>query len=135
SLCLFSFLVFFFFQAEDGIRDLYVTGVQTCALPIFHLCGAEDADRLAVRVLGHQAGGLRPSRPDGLPPALQRGAAHRGVRAPGGCPGPRRGAGPRRLTARPSGKLARAELRPNGVATLYGTPWRGRYLVCWKPEA
>src|SRR2546430_5315772 len=29
-LCLF----FFFFQAEDGIRDLTVTGVQTCALPI-----------------------------------------------------------------------------------------------------
>src|SRR5256886_12673440 len=29
------FLVFFFFQAEDGIRDLTVTGVQTCALPIF----------------------------------------------------------------------------------------------------
>src|SRR6266403_5849725 len=27
---------FFFFQAEDGIRDLYVTGVQTCALPIFY---------------------------------------------------------------------------------------------------
>src|SRR6266496_4565841 len=27
-------LHFFFFQAEDGIRDLYVTGVQTCALPI-----------------------------------------------------------------------------------------------------
>src|SRR5690349_22218600 len=31
SLC---FFFFFFFQAEDGIRDLYVTGVQTCALPI-----------------------------------------------------------------------------------------------------
>src|SRR2546430_11998650 len=30
-------MVFFFFQAEDGIRDLTVTGVQTCALPIF--CG------------------------------------------------------------------------------------------------
>ena len=31
------FLVFFFFffQAEDGIRDTSVTGVQTCALPIF----------------------------------------------------------------------------------------------------
>src|SRR5690349_23319105 len=29
-----AFLFFFFFQAEDGIRDLYVTGVQTCALPI-----------------------------------------------------------------------------------------------------
>src|SRR5256886_7103587 len=27
-------LIFFFFQAEDGIRDLTVTGVQTCALPI-----------------------------------------------------------------------------------------------------
>src|SRR5437764_10029653 len=26
---------FFFFQAEDGIRDTSVTGVQTCALPIF----------------------------------------------------------------------------------------------------
>src|SRR2546422_6184467 len=26
----------FFFQAEDGIRDVAVTGVQTCALPIFH---------------------------------------------------------------------------------------------------
>src|SRR2546429_4454876 len=29
------FYVFFFFQAEDGIRDVAVTGVQTCALPIF----------------------------------------------------------------------------------------------------
>src|SRR6267143_4972152 len=28
-------LFFFFFQAEDGIRDGTVTGVQTCALPIF----------------------------------------------------------------------------------------------------
>src|SRR5256886_12243597 len=28
------YCVFFFFQAEDGIRDLTVTGVQTCALPI-----------------------------------------------------------------------------------------------------
>src|SRR5690606_40928920 len=28
------FLYFFFFQAEDGIRDFHVTGVQTCALPI-----------------------------------------------------------------------------------------------------
>src|SRR5256885_5130693 len=28
-------LLFFFFQAEDGIRDYKVTGVQTCALPIF----------------------------------------------------------------------------------------------------
>src|SRR5204862_5948945 len=33
---LISSCIFFFFQAEDGIRDLYVTGVQTCALPISH---------------------------------------------------------------------------------------------------
>src|SRR5688572_32435387 len=32
--CYFDLLLFFFFQAEDGIRDLTVTGVQTCALPI-----------------------------------------------------------------------------------------------------
>src|SRR5206468_7530800 len=29
----------FFFQAEDGIRDLIVTGVQTCALPISNVSG------------------------------------------------------------------------------------------------
>src|SRR2546430_8275727 len=34
-------LFFFFFQAEDGIRDLTVTGVQTCALPISLLIGPE----------------------------------------------------------------------------------------------
>src|SRR5204862_5769236 len=33
SIKFFSFF-FLFFQAEDGIRDLYATGVQTCALPI-----------------------------------------------------------------------------------------------------
>src|SRR5437879_13437661 len=35
TLCVCSFIIyFFFFQAEDGIRDTSVTGVQTCALPI-----------------------------------------------------------------------------------------------------
>src|SRR5207245_8110675 len=33
-----------FFQAEDGIRDATVTGVQTCALPIFVLFHFTDAD-------------------------------------------------------------------------------------------
>src|SRR5437764_6565218 len=33
--CLSDFFFFFFFQAEDGIRDTSVTGVQTCALPIY----------------------------------------------------------------------------------------------------
>src|SRR2546430_7654432 len=32
---------FFFFQAEDGIRDLTVTGVQTCALPILMHAGLQ----------------------------------------------------------------------------------------------
>src|SRR5258707_8897229 len=36
ALCDISFLYLFFFQAEDGIRDIGVTGVQTCALPISH---------------------------------------------------------------------------------------------------
>src|SRR6266851_8656132 len=34
SVICFLCLLFFFFQAEDGIRDRDVTGVQTCALPI-----------------------------------------------------------------------------------------------------
>src|SRR6266567_7280280 len=37
-------VVFFFFQAEDGIRDLTVTGVQTCALPI---CSRQSRSRSA----------------------------------------------------------------------------------------
>src|SRR2546421_9034780 len=48
---------FFFFQAEDGIRDLIVTGVQTCALPIStrvharlgHARAAGSADRCDLR--------------------------------------------------------------------------------------
>src|SRR5690606_6529439 len=36
--------IFFFFQAEDGIRDFHVTGVQTCALPI---CGQQQRVALA----------------------------------------------------------------------------------------
>src|SRR2546430_6966798 len=55
------FCWFFFFQAEDGIRDLTVTGVQTCALPIFpdigeiSLAGVPRAELEAhlTRELGH----------------------------------------------------------------------------------
>src|SRR5256885_2065193 len=42
-------VVFFFFQAEDGIRDYKVTGVQTCALPIsvaHNADHAQSADRI-----------------------------------------------------------------------------------------
>src|SRR3989454_10945538 len=37
---------FFFFQAEDGIRDYKVTGVQTCALPILRCVGCGDDDQI-----------------------------------------------------------------------------------------
>src|SRR5207244_5908962 len=43
--CLFDFF-FFFFQAEDGIRDDLVTGVQTCALPICTLTGDYNLGRV-----------------------------------------------------------------------------------------
>src|SRR5256885_5544320 len=38
--------LFFFFQAEDGIRDYKVTGVQTCALPISHHRSPPSTDQL-----------------------------------------------------------------------------------------
>src|SRR5436190_19929235 len=47
------FFFFFFFQAEDGIRDHCVTGVQTCALPIFGVRLGQDEVGLAARLLLH----------------------------------------------------------------------------------
>src|SRR5690349_14445725 len=44
-----SLVPFFFFQAEDGIRDLYVTGVQTCALPI---CSSRNVPPRALEPAG-----------------------------------------------------------------------------------
>src|SRR5947208_10293209 len=38
------YILFFFFQAEDGIRDDLVTGVQTCALPIWGRLVCVDAE-------------------------------------------------------------------------------------------
>src|SRR3712207_7161047 len=49
---------FFFFQAEDGIRDIGVTGVQTCALPIFEhgpAKGAEDRSGGDLAVVDREA--------------------------------------------------------------------------------
>src|SRR5687768_17958130 len=74
----FFFFFFFFFQAEDGIRDVAVTGVQTCALPIWaHRRRGQRAARhrrRRARVLGggdprdvrggRRAAGLRRRRPD-----------------------------------------------------------------------
>src|SRR2546430_8962528 len=49
------FIMFFFFQAEDGIRDLTVTGVQTCALPIYRNL---DTPALAGMPAAAYAGGV-----------------------------------------------------------------------------
>src|SRR5438270_5868482 len=43
------FVFVFFFQAEDGIRDLTVTGVQTCALPISSKAGSQAAAARSIR--------------------------------------------------------------------------------------
>src|SRR3712207_8612323 len=64
--------IFFFFQAEDGIRDIGVTGVQTCALPIFR-GGARAPPRRAARALLPHARlvrGLRGPRAGDLPARL-----------------------------------------------------------------
>src|SRR5688572_31004582 len=67
-------LFFFFFQAEDGIRDLTVTGVQTCALPIWAMTqrvrdhpGAEqDRERVASSPVARPAGRRRAVRGCGV---------------------------------------------------------------------
>src|SRR5436305_6506137 len=47
-------VVDFFFQAEDGIRDADVTGVQTCALPILRVMEIVGAESECVRVLAEE---------------------------------------------------------------------------------
>src|SRR2546430_8649215 len=62
----------FFFQAEDGIRDLTVTGVQTCALPISRR-QRERADELLNRVATgpeDRPPSSRCTRPVGVGPAF-----------------------------------------------------------------
>src|SRR5207249_6477472 len=62
---------FFFFQAEDGIRDRNVTGVQTCALPIFHRVasascrGSDDVREAALDPAEVQAADDRQGQADG----------------------------------------------------------------------
>src|SRR5256884_4196566 len=67
-------IVFFFFQAEDGIRDVAVTGVQTCALPI---C-ADEPGGYAGRTRGatqeSQWSGSRSDEADASPGSRERGA-------------------------------------------------------------
>src|SRR2546421_3807921 len=76
-----SVFFFFFFQAEDGIRDLIVTGVQTCALPISAGVGLEDRQD----ILGHKSGRITThySAPEigSLVAAVNRIADSRGIHA------------------------------------------------------
>src|SRR2546430_5533680 len=81
------FVFFFFFQAEDGIRDLTVTGVQTCALPI-----------------------CRWSAWSALPPCAC--TPRTGESARRGAPLPRRGAGSGRSEERRVGKECRSRWSP-----------------------
>src|SRR2546426_6064260 len=93
-----SFL-FFFFQAEDGIRDYKVTGVQTCALPISLRAPAAGSRARAPRLQGREppgaaapgAGRLAPhlvvlAAPDAgrLPRGRRGGGGGRGARGRGG---------------------------------------------------
>src|SRR5260370_34535411 len=57
--------MFFFFQAEDGIRDSSVTGVQTCALPITGYDHRVGRGRLAEEKGGGVGGGFRSGHADG----------------------------------------------------------------------
>src|SRR6266853_4687322 len=63
-------LFFFFFQAEDGIRDLTVTGVQTCALPI--LAGPSTRPRSRPPRCARSGGSPRAPLPRSKPPAGKR---------------------------------------------------------------
>src|SRR5947208_10922743 len=73
--------MFFFFQAEDGIRDDLVTGVQTCALPIYR--GGED-HRPTHRLRRRAAPRVAAWGPPAAPPGWPVGAAH--LRSTAGSP-------------------------------------------------
>src|SRR2546427_8024731 len=62
--------MFFFFQAEDGIRDLTVTGVQTCALPILLRLGGSVL--LCLGYIGIGSAGQGGSALVGVSPAMTR---------------------------------------------------------------
>src|SRR5690606_40265207 len=63
----------FFFQAEDGIRDFHVTGVQTCALPIFRIVasGVGNISESDIRMAA-DVGAIIYGFSIELPPAVKR---------------------------------------------------------------
>src|SRR6266436_6834201 len=54
----------FFFQAEDGIRDVAVSGVQTCALPIWLILGSRVRHEIASHSFSHISFLAQNSTPD-----------------------------------------------------------------------
>src|SRR5256885_8708340 len=94
-------LFFFFFQAEDGIRDYKVTGVQTCALPI---CGRADLPPVHLRA--------RAVRRAGHPARADHGRAGRGTPKPGRSRAARASRGGVRSEERRVGKEGRSRWSP-----------------------
>src|SRR5256885_11400653 len=90
----FMWCLFFFFQAEDGIRDYKVTGVQTCALPICRL-----------HRRGRARQGARAPRLHAFDPGLSRRDARRDAR------GRAAAERPRRRRAQASQQIGRASCR------------------------
>src|SRR5690625_7000572 len=83
----------FLFQAEDGIRDGHVTGVQTCALPI--LSARAGLAAAARREVVRRSSDRRPTRRSGAAPASS-------------------------LPVRCAGKIGRASCRESGETTVGG---------------
>src|SRR5256885_9091891 len=106
---------FFFFQAEDGIRDYKVTGVQTCALPI---------SRTALMHAAHQPGTAARAR---VPRAISRHRAAglaRSLLNPGRGHGGPQGQAQRRATARDKGVTPRAAIGRAAGGRLFCFPKR-----------
>src|SRR6266542_5775243 len=104
-------LLFFFFQAEDGIRDATVTGVQTCALPISRPCRWRRAPAprppATVRRDRHRSG-------------RARGRRRRGREPPGGPATPARRAGRPRDRSVPGGGSAGNRAAPDAARVARG---------------
>src|SRR5699024_8473210 len=113
---------YFFFHAEDGIRDRNVTGVQTCALPIY----SARRNFSTTQNPGFQ----RPTGTTLLTAVSDRLLAHHRRRRSDGCTPSRR---PERSTATSSGRstayLRGTRSRPHPTATWH-QPARGRSGCC-----
>src|SRR5256886_15229210 len=108
-------LFFFFFQAEDGIRDLTVTGVQTCALPIYRGDeGGHDERRAVPVVLRRRRADLRDARP-----ALE---------ARGADPGPERAAA---LGSAAVGERGAGDAEARGDGAVRGAGLQDDFRAAW----